>query len=117
MAKINLSRMDFDALVELRKRVEDALLSQRGILEKQLERLGGSLALLAGGRVGRGGRGSALRGKKVAPKYRGPGGETWAGRGAKPRWLVAATKGGKKIEDFAIGKEVGKEKKKRKAKR
>jgi DNA-binding protein H-NS len=29
-------------------------------------------------------------------------GETWAGRGAKPRWLVAAMKKGKKIESFLI---------------
>src|SRR5262249_17421122 len=28
--------------------------------------------------------------------------ETWAGRGAKPRWLVAAIKGGKKLDDFLI---------------
>jgi len=40
----------------------------------------------------------------VAPKYRNPEspGETWAGRGLKPRWLAAAIKGGKKLEDFAI---------------
>jgi DNA-binding protein H-NS len=45
-----------------------------------------------------------LKGKKVAPKFKGPGGETWAGRGARPRWLVAALKEGKKLEDFAIEK-------------
>jgi DNA-binding protein H-NS len=40
----------------------------------------------------------------VAPKYRNPENpaETWAGRGLRPRWLVAALKGGKKVEDFAI---------------
>lgn len=53
---------------------------------------------------GKGGRGSALRGKKVKPKYRNPAdrNETWTGRGLKPRWMVAALKGGKKLEDFAI---------------
>jgi DNA-binding protein H-NS len=30
------------------------------------------------------------------------GGKESAGRGLKPRWLTAAIKGGKKIEDFAI---------------
>jgi DNA-binding protein H-NS len=39
---------------------------------------------------------------KVAPKYRDGQGNTWAGRGLKPRWLQAALKTGKKIEDFAI---------------
>jgi hypothetical protein len=65
--------------------------------------------------IGRG-RGSSLKGKKVAPKYRGPGGETWAGRGATPRWLVAALKGGKKREDFLIEKATGKGTKRRKKK-
>jgi DNA-binding protein H-NS len=45
---------------------------------------------------------STLKGTKVAPKYRGPGGETWAGRGAKPRWLTAAIKKGKKLDSFLI---------------
>jgi DNA-binding protein H-NS len=49
-------------------------------------------------------RGSALRGTKVAAKYRGPGGATWAGRGAMPRWMAAAIKEGKKREDFLIDK-------------
>ena len=34
MAKINLSRMDFESLVNLRKQVEDALVSHRSTLEK-----------------------------------------------------------------------------------
>jgi DNA-binding protein H-NS len=40
----------------------------------------------------------------VAPKYRNPEdpAETWAGRGLKPRWLQAAIKSGKKVEDFLI---------------
>jgi DNA-binding protein H-NS len=45
---------------------------------------------------------SALKGIKVPPKYRGPNGESWAGRGAKPRWLVAAMKKGKKLDSFLI---------------
>jgi DNA-binding protein H-NS len=39
-------------------------------------------------------------------KYRNPSNrkETWAGRGNRPRWLVAALKGGKKrLADFAVG--------------
>ncbi|MDP2367237.1 H-NS family nucleoid-associated regulatory protein [Rhodoferax sp.] len=43
-------------------------------------------------------------GKKLKPKYQNPANriETWAGRGLKPKWIVAALKGGKKLEDFAI---------------
>lgn len=46
----------------------------------------------------------ALKGKKLPPRYRNPKNrkETWAGRGNRPRWLVAALKGGKKLEAFAI---------------
>ena len=60
---------------------------------------------------------SPLNGMKVAPKYRGPSGETWAGRGMRPRWLVAAMKGGKKLDAFLIDKSARKGRKKRKAKR
>src|SRR5689334_17676243 len=40
--------------------------------------------------------------RKVAVKYRDASGNTWTGRGSQPRWLVAALKEGKKIEDFAV---------------
>jgi DNA-binding protein H-NS len=45
-----------------------------------------------------------MKGRKVAPKYRGPNGETWAGRGARPRWMTEQMKQGKKPDDFLIGK-------------
>ncbi|HKD56360.1 MAG TPA: H-NS family nucleoid-associated regulatory protein, partial [Hyphomicrobiaceae bacterium] len=36
-------------------------------------------------------------------KYRDNAGNTWTGRGRMPRWLVAATRGGKaKKEDFLV---------------
>jgi DNA-binding protein H-NS len=54
-------------------------------------------------------RKASLKGKKVPPKYRSPSGETWAGRGQKPRWLVAAIKRGKKLDDFLIDKSARKE--------
>ena len=48
----------------------------------------------------------------VEPKYRNSENpaETWAGRGLKPRWLTAAIKGGKTLDDFLIpgaGKAAG----------
>jgi DNA-binding protein H-NS len=109
MAKVNLSEMSVEALMDLRKRVGEMLLRRRAGIEKQLETIGG-------GRVV-GGGGSALKGRKVPPKYRDPSGETWAGRGAKPRWLVAAIKGGKKLDDFLIDKSARKGRRKRRSKR
>lgn len=48
-------------------------------------------------------RRSKMAGKKVAPKYRNKAtGETWTGRGLKPRWLSQALASGRKITDFAI---------------
>ena len=112
MPKINLSRMTVEALMDLRTQVDEMLVKRRAELQKQLERI----AVVGGRRVVRGG-GSALRGRKVPPKYRGRSGETWAGRGAKPRWLVAAIKGGKKLDDFLIDKSARKARRKRRSKR
>lgn len=42
-------------------------------------------------------------GGKVAAKYRDPStGDTWSGRGLKPKWLSAALAAGRSISDFAI---------------
>src|SRR5262245_62052139 len=114
MARVNLSGMSVEALMDLRKRVDETLHKRRAEIEKQLERMDRAIAVV-GGRGGQ--RGSALKGRKVPPKYRGPSGETWAGRGVKPRWLVAAIKGGKKLDDFLIDKSAGKRRKKRRSKR
>jgi len=115
MPKVSLSGMTVEALMDLRKRVDEMLHQHRAKLQKQLERIT-AFAVVGGRRVVRGG-GSALKGRKVPPRYRGPSGETWAGRGARPRWLVAAIKGGKKLDDFLIDKSARKGRKKRRSKR
>jgi DNA-binding protein H-NS len=89
MPKVNLSGMTIEALMDLRKRVDETLHERRAEIQKQIERMDRAIALVGSRRIVRGGS-SALRGKKVPPKYRSPSGETWAGRGARPRWLVAA---------------------------
>jgi DNA-binding protein H-NS len=103
--------MTVEALMDLRRRVDEMLHERRAELERQLQRMG----VVGGARVVRGG-GSVLKGRKVPPKYRGPSGETWAGRGAKPRWLVAAIKGGKKPDDFLIDRSARKGRRKRRSK-
>jgi len=96
MAKVSLSGMTIEALMDLRKRVDETLHRRRAELQQQLEALTGGRRVTGGG--------SALKGRKVPPKYRAASGETWAGRGARPRWLVAAIKRGRKLEDFLIDK-------------
>ena len=105
MPKVSLSGMTVEALMDLRKRVEEMLHDRRGELEKQLEKIT-AFAVVGGARAVRGG-GSALRGRKVPPKYRSRSGETWAGRGQRPKWMVEALKKGKKAEDFLIKRRRG----------
>ena len=112
MPNVNLSRMTVEALMDLRKQIDEMLVEHRAKLIGQLERI----AVVGGARIVRG-EGSALKGRKVPPKYRSPSGETWAGRGARPRWLVAAIKGGKKLDDFLIDKSARKGRRKRRSKR
>jgi DNA-binding protein H-NS len=90
----NLKGMNVEALMSLRDQVNKRLVELRAELEKQLATLDGH----------KGNSGKSLKGKKVPPKYRSPDGETWAGRGVKPKWMVAALKKGKKIESFLIKK-------------
>ena len=99
----SLASLSIEALLRLRDDVGAALAGRANEMKEQLARLGGG-----GGAASRRGRrkGGPLKGRKVAPKYRGPGGETWAGRGARPRWLVDAMKGGKKLDDFLIAKKA-----------
>jgi DNA-binding protein H-NS len=99
----NLSLMSIDALFKLRDDVSAALSRKTDELKSQLLRLTGG-----GGTVGNGKlsvKRRSTKGKKVAPKYRDPAtGDTWAARGATPRWLVARLKQGKKLADFLIDK-------------
>jgi len=105
--------MSLDDLWSLHERVS-AILSARIKAEKhELEK---RLAVLDRGMGSVGGPEGArmVAGKqrrkypRVLPKYRNPHtSETWSGRGKLPRWLVAAMKSGRKMEDFRIGEGVG----------
>jgi DNA-binding protein H-NS len=101
-----LSKLSVGTLLQLRADVEKMLATKANELKSQLARLGGEVAP----RMRE--RGSALRGRKVPAKYRSRTGETWAGRGARPRWLVAAIKEGKRLEDFLIQPSARKRRKK-----
>lgn len=103
LAATNLKSMSLAKLSKLKEQVESVLRAkvaeERRTVEDRLNEL--DRLALNGGRpkTGRGG----VRGS-IAPKYRNPDNpiETWAGRGLKPRWLVAAIKAGGKLEDFSI---------------
>ena len=99
----SLKSMSIDKLTALRSQVDATLTSKVAEERRTLQAELGKLSRYAAD----GSRAKGLRGGArgaVPPKYRNPDdpSETWAGRGLKPRWLVAALKSGKKIEDFAI---------------
>jgi len=43
-------------------------------------------------------------GSPLPPKYRGPNGEVWSGRGHEPKWITAS---GRKKEEFLIEQDAG----------
>lgn len=91
--------------VELEKALADARRAERAGVIAQIKSLlsehGLTVADLGATKSGK--APSASTGRKVEPKYRNKAtGETWTGRGLKPKWIVAALASGKKIEDFAI---------------
>jgi hypothetical protein len=90
MANVNLSGMNVEALMDLRMRVDEMLLKHRAEIEQHLERMDRTIAV-----VGR---------RRIV-------------RGARPRWLVAAIKDGKKLDHYLIDKSAGKGRKKRRSKR
>ena len=117
MAKTNLASMSVDELLKLRDDVGTALSRKANELRNQLSKLGDEI------RPRKRGRGSLLKGRKAAIKYRDKSGNTWAGRGAQPVWLREKLKAGAKLEDFAVQKTFArksspkKSKKRRRAKR
>jgi DNA-binding protein H-NS len=98
--------MSVDALLKLRDDINKILGRKANELRSQLSMLGRPAIH----------RGGSLKGRKVPPKYRSPSGETWAGRGARPRWLVEALKRGKKVDDFLIDKSARRRVKRRRSK-
>lgn len=105
MAKVNgLEKMSYAELVALGRQIEKAMVerqqAERAALRQKMidmaRQHGFDLRELLDGR---------RKGGSVAPKYRDPKNpeNTWTGRGRMPKWMVAATKGGKaRKEDFLI---------------
>ncbi len=113
MKKFNLEAMSFDELWSLHEQISQLLsvkiTSEKRELEKRLAVLNRGMNLIEGNDKDApqsyNANGEARRKyPRVLPKYRNPQtSETWSGRGKRPRWLVAAIKTGRKIEDFEIG--------------
>jgi DNA-binding protein H-NS len=98
MSYAELTKMEADIA---RMKIEKQS-SERAALKEKLTKIATDAGFDLHELFGKGGR---TKGKgSVAVKYRDKAGNTWTGRGRMPRWMTAATKGGKaKKEDFLIG--------------
>jgi DNA-binding protein H-NS len=106
MARPNgIDNMSYHALVDLKQRVAAAIVERTATEKAEIKRRMAELAAASGFDLSEliGGM-RTRKGAKVEAKYRNPTdpGQTWAGRGRQPRWLVAALKKGQKLESFAI---------------
>jgi DNA-binding protein H-NS len=103
----DLDQLAIEELVALREQAE-AILLQRVAAEKEavkakLAQLESVAKSISGS--GKSGTPAPQKRAKPTPKYRNPvTGETWAGRGLKPRWMVQAINAGRAAEEFLIHK-------------
>jgi DNA-binding protein H-NS len=104
-----LRSMSFDELIALKEEVESLIANRAIAVKKQLEEKLSQIEGFTRRAVGKRGsaaarRPHALKGRRLAPKYRNPKNrqETWAGRGIMPRWLKALVGKGHKPAEFAI---------------
>ena len=120
MRGLKLKSMSFDDLIALLDNVVRVISDKAVSTLRELEQKLAAIEGLGFSRATRGAtaRGSKLKGRKVAPKYRNPNNrsETWAGRGVMPSWMRALVKQGRKPEEFAIGGAGGRAKRGSKAK-
>ena len=98
MRGASLKSMSVEALIETRKQIDNLLAAKVKTAKRELEDRLSYLDSL----FGKGRRGAPKARRAVAAKYRGPNGETWAGRGMRPRWLTALVNSGHNIEEFAV---------------
>lgn len=106
----DLKALSFDDLwrlhEELTKVLAEKLVAERMELDRRLALLSQRQSRSdAGGADVESENDAAPRHGTLPPKYRNDSaaGETWSGRGKRPRWLVEAVRTGRKLEDFRIG--------------
>lgn len=88
--------------VQTRRRTKEMEVKEKLLAEfrERSMQMGLSFDALFGGRRTRSDAGQIL-----TPKYRGPHGETWSGRGRQPRWLADLEGAGRDKEEFRIKEE------------
>ena len=110
--KLDLAAMSVDEMWQLHEEIGKLLsvrlTSEKRELEKRLAQLRRERESRQSGgedeRASPSQRGERRAYPRVFPKYRNPDqpSETWSGRGKQPRWLAAALKTGRTIDEFII---------------
>jgi DNA-binding protein H-NS len=107
MSTPNYKSMPLDNLMEMREEIDQVI---AGRIEEERRELATRMARLDRFDSARtAGNGPSRRTGPLPAKYCNPKDprETWAGRGRLPRWMDAALKNGRKIEDFRIERVLG----------
>lgn len=104
LTSIEAKIRELQAKAEALKKFEKPGIKQLRTVLRKYKLSMADVKLAINGGAGGAGRRSTLKGRKLKAKYRNPAdkSQTWAGRGIRPKWLTAALKGGKKLEDFAV---------------
>ena len=103
MARSNVDTLSYKTLLALQSEIEEAIevrkIEDARAVRSQLAALASQNGFSVEELFGK-----SRKSGKVAVKFRNPkdATQTWAGRGRKPLWLVAAIKKGAKIETFAV---------------
>jgi DNA-binding protein H-NS len=113
MAKQSYASMSIEALIKMRDQIGSVLQRRVDSLKKELHSLSATDGPAERTKT-RKTKSHALKGRKVAAKYRDPNtGESWSGRGATAGWVAAHEKAGRKREQFLIAKPAKKAKRKK----
>ena len=105
-----IDHLGAEELVALIKHAEERLVVKREETKSKLlsdmriaaEKAGFNFDELVGGNSPAGKRKRSDAGVKLSPKYRGPNGETYAGRGPVPKWLKTLERKGANREKFRV---------------
>lgn len=107
MSAPNFRSMPLDNLLSLREEIDQVIAARIDDERRELATRMARLDRFYSDKLGT--AGPSRKTGPLPPKYCNPKDprETWAGRGRLPRWMNAALKSGKKIEDFRIERVLG----------
>ncbi|MDZ4761904.1 MAG: H-NS histone family protein [Alphaproteobacteria bacterium] len=101
----NLTVAELGALIERADKLRDSKMEEaRSTFLSEMRSKAAELGIDLDARSSRGGRRKRSdAGVKLKPKYQGPNGETYTGRGPTPQWLKALEAKGQKREKYLVG--------------